>query len=158
MSRITNFPASERQSRSDPDDSVSLERLSAIKSLIKTLSREEQEHLLRYLTELIGETQLRRGDVLGVIAHILPRQKDWTVGEIKQRVVEEHGLPASSKEIYNALGYLSRTGRLQRVGYGQYIFNGVMMTTSEDFGGEVGRHEDLSDFEPADRATRSSTE
>ena len=154
MSQVTKFPTPPHNSLKSADSAVSEERLSALKSLIKTtLSREEQELLVRYLSEIVGPVnQPRRGDVVSLIASIIPHRKDWTVGDIKQSVIQEHGVPASSKEIYNAIGYLSHTGQLKRVAYGQYIFNGVMMTTSEDFGGETDRHEDLSDMDPSDRA------
>lgn len=153
MTKVADFPTPPRRPHGDTDSSVSEERLFAIKTLIKTLNREEQELLLQHLTEAVGSNQLRRGDVLGVIASILPLRRDWTVEQLKQQVIDEHRVPASPKEIYNAVGYLARTGRLQRVGYGRYIYNGMEITTSEDLGGEMGRHEDLSDSDPSDRAS-----
>lgn len=106
--------------------STEIERLNAIKVLIKTLTRQEQEHLLRHLSETLGPVEHpRRGDVIRAITSILPERSDWTIKEIKRRVLEEHGIPATPKEVHNAIGYLARTGLIQGAGYGRYTVQGT---------------------------------
>lgn len=114
----------------------------AVRMLFNALSKSEQERLLRDFTSALRPIQTpRAGKVLGTIVRLLPRQQEWTVRDVKQQV-ESEGVDATSKEIYNALGYLTRKGHVQRIGYGQYLVDGVGIVTSDDLGGEPARHED----------------
>jgi hypothetical protein len=155
MTNVARFPHAPA-TPSEPHETLSEERVAAIKSLVKTtLSRDEQEQLIRELSEMVGTGQVRRGAVVGAIAQILHLRDHWTVREIKERIIEEQRIPASGKEIHNAVGYLTRIGRLQRVGYGKYLVaGGGLLTTAEDLGGEPDRLEDLSDDVPRDQAYR----
>lgn len=76
----------------------------------------------------------RAGDVLEAIVKLLPRKPTWTVGDIKQEVSAK-GVSASPKEVYNAVGYLTRMGHMRRVGYGRYVVDGMEVVTSDDLGG-----------------------
>ena len=110
--------------------------------LLSTLSPDVQDRVLtEWLAELRPISTPRAGDVLGTIVRLLPRQKDWTVDDLKKRIVEA-GVGASSKEVYNAVGYLTRKGHIRRVGYGRYVVDGMEVITSDDFGGPNTRHED----------------
>lgn len=110
--------------------------LKAIRVLIDTLEPDDRHRVLAELTEMLKPiSSPRAGDVLGAIVRILPRQKSWTVAALKG-VVEEQGIEASSKEVYNAVGYLTRRGRIKRIGYGRYVVDGVEVVTSDDLGGE----------------------
>lgn len=150
MSKVVSIP-NPRASQSEP--SRPDDRLSAFKTLVQaTLSREEQQWLLRELSESLGQGHpLQAGTVLKMLRRVLPNQHQWTVAQLKQRIDEE-GVSASAKELYNALNYLNRTGQVSRVGYGQYMVAGGLLVTADDLGGERSRHEDLSDEQPADRA------
>ncbi len=79
--------------------------------------------------------------MLGTIVRLLPERRDWTVEELKQEI-DQQQVEASKKEVYNALGYLTRTGRIQRVGYGRYVVDGAELTTIDDLGLPSTRHED----------------
>ncbi len=70
----------------------------------------------------------------------MPREKAWTVCKVRQDVGAA-GIEATAKEVYNAVGYLTRKGHVTRLGYGRYIVEGVGMITSDDFGGEPARDE-----------------
>jgi hypothetical protein len=123
------------QSRSD-------KIISLVKALITELPQQEQERLLQDITKMLQPIPApRAGDVLRTIARILSRKEKWTVGELKENI-DAHGIRASPKEIYNALGYLTRKGRIRRIGYGRYAIGGVELVTSDDFGGPTARHED----------------
>ncbi len=116
--------------------------LALIRTLIASLPQMDQDQLFREIADKVRPlSALRAGEVLGAIVQLLPKRKDWTVSEIKQRI-DEQGVSASPKEVYNAIGYLARTGRVTRVGYGRYVVDGVEIATSDDFGGPTSRHED----------------
>jgi len=93
----------------------------------------------RLLAELIKSTQLiagsRAGPVLGTVVRLLPRRAEWTAQEIKQEVADS-GVAATSREVFNAIGYLIRKGHVQRVGTGKYLVAGVGLQSMDDFGGE----------------------
>ncbi len=114
----------------------------AILKLFSELSPVEQAQVFAELSKSVNSIPApRAGDVLGTLIRVLPRTGQCTVGEIKQNI-KAAGVPASPKEIHNALGYLTRKGQIRRVGYGRYLFNGVGIVTSEDLGGEPARYED----------------
>lgn len=116
--------------------------LSAVRTLIGGLSHEERERLLSELTELLRPIPApRAGDVLNAVVRLLPRRRDWTVEDLKKDI-KARGIEASPKELYNAMGYLVRRGRIRRVGYGRYSVDGAELVTSDDLGGSSIRHED----------------
>jgi len=82
----------------------------------------------------------RAGGVLDAVVRIVPRQQSWTIAQIKSEVAAQ-GVSASPKEVYNAVGYLARSGQVQRVGYGQYRYGGGLLVTADDLGGEPVRDE-----------------
>jgi len=79
--------------------------------------------------------------VLGTIIKFLPSRSKWTVEEIKQQVAGA-GVHAAPKEVYNALGYLTRKKYVKRVGYGRYLVDGGLLVTADDLGVEPMRNED----------------
>jgi hypothetical protein len=136
MSRVISFP-------DQPADPNRQKISDAIKLLLSTLPPLDQERVLR---EITGEIQPipapRAGDVLGAVVRLLPRRRtEWTIDEIKQGVAEQ-GVPASAKELYNSLGYLTRKKRIRRVGYGRYLVDGGLLETADDLGLEPARDEE----------------
>jgi len=67
------------------------------------------------IISLIAKKQNRAS----AVARMFANGSELTVKEIKLRASEE-GAKVSAKEIYNAIGYLTRTGRIQRLSYGKY--------------------------------------
>jgi hypothetical protein len=142
---MTGFPCVAPSLVAAPDDpavsqSEAIEK--AIKVLLNSLSPSEQEHVLQNITDascLIPAP--RAGEVLGTVVRLLPRKSEWTVEDIKHQI-EAEGVKAGAKEVYNALGYLTRKGHVRRIGYGRYVIDGVVMTTTEDLGGEPARYDD----------------
>jgi hypothetical protein len=134
MTSVAHLPIPDQaKSPSESDRVVAF--ANAIKTMMDSLPLGEREQVLRRLTEMLkSETAPKAGDVLSVIVRLLPKKRDWTVQDLKNRVAE-HGVEASQKEIYNAVGYLTRKGRMRRVGYGQYVVDGVQLTTADEFGG-----------------------
>jgi len=119
------------------DDAVA-----TIKSLIARLPKSDQQQVLDKLTKFLRPIPApRAGDVLGAIVRLLPERRDWTVEDLK-RCIDEQKVEASNKSVYNALGYLTRTGRVRRVGYGRYVVDGAELTTIDDLGLPSTRHED----------------
>ena len=113
-----------------------------IKRMIGWLPQDAREDFLRELgVPDRPVSHPKAGDVLATIIRLLPRQKSWTVAELKQQI-SERGVEAKPKEIYNALGYLTRHERITRIGYGRYLVDGIEVVTSDDLGGPNIRHED----------------
>jgi predicted transcriptional regulator of viral defense system len=84
----------------------------------------------------------KAGDVLGTILRFLPKRRDWSVRDIKENV-SAHGVKATDKQVFNAVGHLARRGYVTRVGYGQYIVQGAMLTTLDELGVEPSRVEQM---------------
>jgi hypothetical protein len=57
----------------------------------------------------------RGGRVMRAVLSVLPPLGEFCISGIKSQV------PASAKEISNAMGYLTRHGYLRRLGYGRYV-------------------------------------
>ncbi len=141
MSKIARIPPSKTPVDSviDPQSEAIAE---AVKKLIGALPKSEQQRILRELTATLEPiTAPRAGEVLGAIVSLMPRKRNWSVTDLKAAVAAT-GVQAAPKEVYNALGYLVRKGRVQRIGYGRYLVEGALLVTSEDLGGEPGRYED----------------
>jgi hypothetical protein len=116
--------------------------VSAIKTLIAGLPHPEQERVLVELNRLFRPIPTgRAGDVLSAIVRLLPSRPDWKVEDLR-RSVDAQNVEATPKEVYNALSYLARKGRIRRVGYGRYIVDGAELTTVDDLGLPSTRHED----------------
>jgi hypothetical protein len=87
----------------------------------------------------------RAGEVLGAIVHLFPQRESWSVAELKQ-TIDDKGIMATPKEVYNAVSYLARKGHIRRVGYGRYLIDGIPVVTTEDMGGQPSITEgDLDD-------------
>lgn len=142
MSSHAPLPASESSPERSEENPLLRPILAAIKTLVEGLSPEERARVLSEITEIIRPISApRAGEILGKIIKLLPRQKNWTVEELKQQVAEE-GIEAEPKEVYNAVSYLARKGHIRRIGYGRYVVDGVEIVTAEDLGGPSSRHED----------------
>jgi hypothetical protein len=141
MPKILTFPSSrEKPPRSAVDPRVA-KIADAIKALLSTLSPDEQHEVLEEIIRAVRPIDApRAGEVLGTIIRWMPREREWTVEEAKRVVFERSS--AHPKEVYNAIGYLVRTGRLKRVGYGRYWLDGVGLETLDDLGLEPLRNED----------------
>jgi hypothetical protein len=114
----------------------------AVVTMLESLSPATREAFLTELTEKLRPIQApRAGDVLQAIVHLLPQKADWSIGDLKESVGAS-GVSATPKEVYNAIGYLTRKGHVRRVGYGKYIVDGAMLIASDDFGGPTGSQED----------------
>ena len=124
------------------DNEHSAKIADAIRSLLSTLPQKMRERLLEeMLSEMRPIQAPRAGEVLGTVVRLLRRQPNWTTEQIREEVSKE-GVEASNKEVYNALGYLTRRGHVRRVGYGRYIIDGVGVVTSEDLSVEPWPTED----------------
>jgi hypothetical protein len=116
--------------------------VSAIKTLIAGIPHPEQERVLAELNRLFRPIPTERaGDVLSTIVRLLPSRRDWKVEDLR-RSIDAQKVEATPKEVYNALSYLVRKGRVRRIGYGRYIVDGAELTTVDDLGLPSTRHED----------------
>ena len=117
-------------------ESSSRKIANAALELLRTLPIHEQERILAEWSDSLRPiTTPRAGEVLGTIVKFLPRRQEWSVGDIKQEIVSQ-GVKASTKNIYNALGYLTRRNHIKRVGYGRYLVDGVGIETSDELTGD----------------------
>ena len=72
----------------------------------------------------------------------LRAKRDWTVEQLKETVAQ-HGIGATDKQVFNAVGHLTRQGILKRVGYGRYIYEGAEIVTMDDLGEPPSRTEQM---------------
>lgn len=102
----------------------------------------QRERIGRELLKLVGDPDSpKAGDALATVLSVMKQGGVFTVEDVK-RQADARGAAPPPKEIYNALGYLKRKGKLRRIGYGRYVGEGIEIDTSEDLGGENARHED----------------
>lgn len=141
MSKIARLSRPINGAPDAPDDPRSQKIADAIRTLLGALSAHDQECVLREMIDTIHPIAPRAGEVLGTIVRLLPNHPQLTVENVKERVASE-GVQATPKEIYNALGYLTRKGHIRRIGYGRYLVDGAELVTLDDLGGEPTRHED----------------
>lgn len=114
---------------------------SAVRTLIAEMPAAEQERLLDELRKRLRPISVpQAGDVLETIVRLFPKKPEWTVERLRERVQQE-GVEVNAKQVYNALGYLRRKGKIQRVGHGRYMVDGALLETAEDWGGTPTRHE-----------------
>lgn len=132
------------------DDAARRERIEKIArgladSVFAVMSEEDRQDVLDKLCEILRPIPTpRAGDVLNAVVRLLlPHHgEELTVQHIKEGV-QEKGVSADPKEVYNAIGYLVRKGYMRRVGYGRYVVEGgTVIVASDDLGGESAPHED----------------
>jgi len=142
MANVAPFPIPKQLASTEEADLRVEQTLALVRTLLGSLPQQDQERFYREIAEKVRPlAPSRAGDVLGTIVQLLPQRKNWTVAELKQHI-DKQGVSASPKEVYNAIGYLARTGRVTRVGYGRYVVDGAEIATSDDFGGVTTRNED----------------
>lgn len=118
--------------------------MQAVRLLVGSLSAEKRAILARELAQSELDHEPGPSGVLATIIKFLPRGQTVTAADLR-REIADRGVEAEPKEVYNAIGYLARTGKLVRVGYGRYLVNGIEITTPDNLGGEFARNEDVSD-------------
>jgi hypothetical protein len=134
----------EPQNNNDAERRARIEKIASgvANSVFEGLSDEDRRDVLDRLNEIFRPIAApRAGDVLEAIVRLLPRKSDWTVHAIKEEVSAK-GVSASPKEVYNAIGYLTRKGHIRRIGYGRYVVDGTVLVASDDFGGPTASQED----------------
>jgi hypothetical protein len=142
MSDDSTIPASEQDADKAAAEQRAKSLASAIRTLIAELPAAEQEQLFAELRKKLRPISApQAGDVLGAVVRLFPRQAEWTVEKLKEEV-RQQGVPANDKQVYNAIGYLRRKGKIERVGHGRYMVEGALFETAEDLGiGPPTRHE-----------------
>lgn len=113
-------------------------------SVFASLSDEDSQDVLDKLHEILRPIPTpRAGEVLNAIVRLLPRGGEELTVQSLRWGVQDRGVSAGPKEVYNAVGYLVRKGYMRRVGYGRYVVaDGTMIVTPDDLGGESAPHED----------------
>jgi hypothetical protein len=134
-------PLQDRKDR-DAHDARAVDFAATIRLLFNELSFSDQEKVHAQLTEILRPIPApRAGDVLGAVIHLFPKKAEWTVQELIARL-DANGVEHTPKELYNALGYLTRKQKIQRTGHGRYSIGGVPVITSDELGGEPSRFEE----------------
>jgi hypothetical protein len=131
----------------DDQDQVRVNQtLDLIRTLLASLPEDDRTRFLREITATIAPMSgPRAGAVLGTIVRLLPQRKSWTLTELKQSI-DERGISARPKEVYNAMSYLKRQGHIQHIGYGRYLIGGMPVVTADHVGGQPSiTEEDLDD-------------
>lgn len=112
------------------DDAHAESVVSAVKALLAGLSPEQQERVRAQIFP--NNSSPRAGEVLGTILRLVPRDRPFTIEDVKKSV-EANGIQATAKAIYNSLGYLTRKHRITRIGHGRYMIEGAgELTTLEE--------------------------
>lgn len=146
MANAIRFPI---QKVERPEGNLEDEKLRLARMLIATLPSETQAALARDLLatlELSAKETPGPATIIATILKLLPRGKEVTAAELRKEVADR-GVEAEPKQVYNAIDYMIRSGRLRRVSYGRFLVDGMEIETSDDLGGERDRHEDISDDE-----------
>ena len=134
MENVTKFPMTDSSRQEAPANTEARRLADAIETMLSGYSLADRETVIRLLSEKIKpDTSTKAGDVLGTLLRILPKRNEWTVDELKKGV-SERGVTATNKQVFNAVGHLTRTGRIKRIGYGRYLFEGINIETTDDFG------------------------
>ncbi len=124
------------------DDAHAESVLAAFKALLAGLSPEQQERVRAELFKSFPpNSSPRAGQVLGTILKLVPRDRAFTIEEVKKSI-EAEGIQATAKAIYNALGYLTRKHKIQRIGHGRYVIGGIPIVTSDELGGAPSKYEE----------------
>jgi hypothetical protein len=158
MSNVRQFPNQQPpRPEAHYSSEVSAAIADAIWGLFNKLPPEDKDALVSQLLKaarpLIPAS--RSGDVLATVARFLPKRRDWTAEQIRQEV-SAAGITASSREVFNAIGYLIRKGHVVRkgggsyemsggVGYGQPREDGSIVTSAYDLGGGTVRNSEQYD-------------
>ena len=138
-------PLSQSDSAQDAGQERVAKTLDLIRTLVASLPDPDKARFLRELTATIAPMSgARAGEVLGAIVRLLPQRPTWTVADLK-RSIDERGISATPKEVYNAMSYLTRKGHIRRVGYGRYLIDGVPVVTADHLGGQPSITEGDSD-------------
>ncbi len=142
MAKVSQLPKRSTDKRSAENFDSTQAVTEAIKILLSHLGAGDREKVIDELIAFVRPIPIERaGDVLGAIVRFLRPRQELSVEDLKT-AVKEAGFEAKPKEVYNAVGYLTRKGHMRRVGYGRYVVDGVEIVTADDIGGESSRHED----------------
>jgi len=142
MSAITPFPQPPKGDDSEPSSPEAARLLKAIWELVPLLPVADQQRLADEIVRVVRPIPaFRSGDVLGSVVRFLPKQPQWTAKQIREQVAAS-GVQATSREVFNAIGYLIRKGRVKRLGNGQYLVDGAGLTTTDNLGLEPTRYEE----------------
>jgi hypothetical protein len=124
------------------DDAHAESVVVAFKALFAGLSPDQQERVRTAIFRSFPEeTTPRPGQVLGTILRLVPKDRAFTIDEVKKQI-EAEGIQATAKAIYNALGYLTRKQKIERIGHGLYMVGGMMVVTSDQLGGAPSKNEE----------------
>lgn len=93
-----------------------------IEHLLDSLPAEERKVLADRFAGIRSGIPLRGGVVFGNVVALFKQEpkREWSLGEV-QSAIEKRIAHADPKAVANAVGYLTRIGKLQRVGRGQYV-------------------------------------
>jgi hypothetical protein len=142
MTSVVGFPKRDVVNDSRGDNPLADQTLALLKTLLQEMPDTQKQRVARELLKLIGHPEApKAGDALATVLSIMKRQPEFTVADVKKEVAAQ-GADSDPKEIYNALGYMKRRGKIRRVAYGRYVVDGVEIDTLDDLGGETTRYED----------------
>jgi hypothetical protein len=108
-----------------------------IQLLLAGIPEPERSELTCKFAEIQSGVQSRGGEVFNNVVALFKRdhRPEWTIPAI-QSALERDGTPPEAKALSNAVLYLAKTGRLRRVGRGQYIVEesgaGIQMDGPDD--------------------------
>lgn len=127
------------------DDARAQEVVTAFKTLLSGLSPEIQERVRNSLFQSFPVQTPRPREYIATILKLVPRGLEVTVDDVK-KTVEAEGIHATAKGIADALGYLTRTQRITRLGHGRYMIEGAgELTTLEELEGAGPPTRDMID-------------
>lgn len=96
-----------------------------IQLLLVGLPEPDRSELARKFADIRSGAQSRGGNVFNNVVALFKRDRrqEWSIPDI-QSALAKSGAPAEPKAVSNTVTYLTKIGRLRRVGRGQYIVEG----------------------------------
>jgi hypothetical protein len=139
FSAMSNF-AQKIQQAADADNPQKEAMFAAIRQLLAPMTPTEKAEFIKDLARENGIESLRSGPVLATVLRLIPKNQEFSAEEIR-RGVDAAGVEATAKAVLNALNYLQKKQRIQRVGHGRYIVDGNFVVDPGELGGAPSRHE-----------------
>ena len=106
----------------------------SIQGLITALSTDKRDDYQRRYAKVKVGSLVRGGDTFGNVISLFQRfpNRSWTAPQVQEALRESGVEEEDAKAISNAIAYLAKSGRLQRISRGQYVMAGYNVGVEYD--------------------------
>jgi hypothetical protein len=140
---MSNF-AQKIQQAADADNPQKEAMFAAIRQLLAPMTPTDKAEFIKELARENGIESLRSGPVLATVLRLIPKNQEFSAEEIR-RGVDAAGVEATAKSVLNALNYLQKKQRIQRIGHGRYIVDGALYETLEELDARPPTRHEIDD-------------